>query len=108
MAVDLPKGWMRQIIGAASSKRPSQPVGCVGHFFDSETKVNVKLNLGFVTVRCPFAFRSVLLEDEPMNVLSWVSGSAVPNDELPEHGVRFFESGFYVIPGLTPTGKNKC
>ena len=102
MEVNLPKGWMSQIIDRAFlQKRLTRWNMCVGHFFDNERKKAVCVNLGFVVVRRLWSFRSALLEDEPSNVLSWNSGSAVQNDELPEHAARFFESGFYVIPGLT-------
>lgn len=95
--VDMPQGWMRQIIGASASRRLAQPFGCVGHFFDNARKQLMTVELGYVFVRCPFSFRSALCDDEPVNVLSWAAKatdlqSAVPNDELPDHAARFFEA----------------
>lgn len=94
MSVDLPLGWMRAIIDAGGgSRRPMQPVVCIGHFFDNERKVRITVDLGFVSVRCPFSFRSESSQDENLNVLSWAEGS-VQNDELPEHAARFFDAGY--------------
>lgn len=55
----MPKGWMRQIIGASSS-RPSfrPPVGCIGHFWDNERKCSVSVDLGYVSLRSLSLFRA--------------------------------------------------
>lgn len=122
---------MRAIIDAGGgSRRPVQSVGCIGHFFDNDRKVRITVDLGFVSVRCPFSFRPESSQDETLNVLSWAEGSG-QNDELPAHASAFFDagyaliengitgaaggaafevlpSGFYVIPGQSLMDETKC
>ena len=55
----MPQGWMRQIIGASSS-RPSfrSPVGCIGHFWDNVRKRSVSVDMGYVALRPLSSFRA--------------------------------------------------
>lgn len=75
MTVDLPLGWMRQIIGASQLKTlpeaARRPNRCVGHFFDVATHRIVDIDLGTVYIRPVPVFRSEASWDEPQNILSW-------------------------------------
>jgi hypothetical protein len=92
---DLRPGWMRQIIAASPSRRPSQLLGCVGHFFDNEQKRAVSVDLGLVFVRCPFSFRAVSSQqDVLLTGLSWAEDTAPSEQEyLPDHVQAFFDLG---------------
>lgn len=109
--LDLQQGWIRQIIGATSSKRSLQPIGCKGHFFDIARKRIILIDLGYVSVRCPFSFRAVpssvvrlLAHQSGASGLSWVEGAALNEyiseclkssiQELPAHASAFFDEGF--------------
>lgn len=99
MAVDLPPGWMRQIIDASHSR----PVAaqrlsrCVGHFFDNKTRQNVSIDLGRVNLTVPNVFRAVPLEDEPKNILSWEFSSLEEGTAQNMESIPFFtDVGFSV------------
>ena len=76
MAVNLPPGWMRQIIDASHSRPVAEQRSsrCVGYFFDKKTRQNVILDFGKVNLTVPHVFRAASLEDEPKNILSWELG----------------------------------
>lgn len=77
MAVDLPAGWMRQIIGLPRPQMTShRKIGCVGHFFDAELKKVVSVQLGEVFIRVPFVFRAASSGEQSSNYLSWEEGAA--------------------------------
>ena len=99
----LPADCFRRIIGKAPVRpaRPAytSPVRCVGHFWDKINKKSVTVDLGEVVLRFPIVFRAVSSQVEILPNLSWVEGTA-PSATT--------ESGFYVIPGLTPTDGNLC
>lgn len=105
MAVDLPLGWMRQIIDASGRPQAAQRIrGCRGTFWDAKRGCNVSIDLGEVNLRVPFVFRAApsveLVDDEPKNFLSWAEEGAAQNAEYPTKEKGNFESGSYVIPGL--------
>lgn len=111
MAVDLPSGWMRQIIGASPRRSvAAQPPRCRGTFWDNKNHRIVSLDLGRVNCYPVPAFRAASLEDEPKNVLSWELGfleeDAAQNVEIPFNLVGNYCPGSVVIPGQTPMGWN--
>lgn len=107
---------------------------CIAHFFDNDKKKCVEFDLGPVNVICRTnvyraASSAVALsdfDDEPANILSWGEGAAPcafsADEYRPERSEDGTESakieidkyqrsgsGFYVIPGQTPTdGNNQC
>jgi len=76
VAVDLPLGWMRQIIGASPRrlKAAQHPPGCRGSFWHPTLNKLVTVDLGDVLLRPVPVFRVASLEDEPKNILSWELG----------------------------------
>ena len=55
----MPQGWMRQIIGASSSRSSFRsPVGCIGHFWDNVRKRSVSVDMGYVALRPLSSFRA--------------------------------------------------
>jgi hypothetical protein len=118
MAVDLPAGWMRQIIGASPRNASRTPKVCVGHFYDPATHQTVTVKLGAVWCRPVPMFRPATLDDEPANLLWWAAeysegaGQNTGDHEAPaiERGFSSIlpvnhstkkESGYVVIPGLS-------
>lgn len=109
MAVDLPFGWMRQIIDASGRPQAAQRIrGCRGTFWDAKRGCSVSMDLGEVNLRVPFVFRAApsveFVDDEPKNFLSWAEEGAAQNAEYPTKEKGNFESGSYVIPGLCAMG----
>lgn len=106
MAVDLPPGWMRQIIGA-SPRRPmaAQRDRCRGFFWDNINHRQVVLDLGKVTVTVPHVFRAASLEDEPRNILSWEIGF-LEEDAAQSAQIPFEIVGNYSVRVLCNTRTN--
>jgi len=108
--LDLPKGWIGRLLDYPPILKAAQRSGrCCGTFWDNTKKRQVVLDLGQVFINVPFVFRAVPSEGKPRNVLSWDEGTAQSTDFsfLPTvHNEHRLESGFVVIPGLTPTDRS--
>lgn len=95
MALDLPSGWMRQIIGASDRLPAARPNRCRGFFWDSTRRRSVVFDLGKVNLSVLNVFRAVPLEDEPKNILSWEFGSLEEGTAPNMESIPFFtDAGF--------------
>ena len=75
----LPSDAFRRIIGASGAlyrqeiKAAQSPQPCVGHFFHSDARRFVKIDMGMVYLRPVMAFRLPAVNDEPQNLLAWAA-----------------------------------
>lgn len=107
MAIDLPLGWMRQIIDASPNRfqAAQRPPRCCGTFWDAQRGRSVSIDLGRVNLTVPFVFRAApsagFIDDEPENLLSWAEEGAAQSTEYPTN-----EEGNYPVRVLCNTRTN--